>query len=204
MSTAATAVTAVPDDCFASESSSSGGCFAGSCRVRMARDDVMLPIADLRRGDLVWTPDGPATILYAVELRTKARAQPMTQIGALTITPWHPIRRNGEWVFAAHVHGFYDRHVPTVYNLVLSRGHVIEVEGVECVTLAHGFVEPVLKHDFFGTDAVIKAVEQQPGAATGNPIYNDCHAIKDPESGLIIGWEDHGKEESNINGCRVA
>ena len=192
--TAVTDVTAVPDDCFASDISHSG-CFAGSCRVRMARDDVLLPIADLRRGDLVWTPDGPATILYAVELRTKARAQPMTQIGALTITPWHPIRRNGEWVFAAHVHGFYDRHVPTVYNLVLSRGHVIEVEGVECVTLAHGFVEPVLKHDFFGTHAVVESMQRQPGFTEGRPVFENLVATRN-EAGVVNGWRDFVRRDA--------
>jgi len=180
-------------DCVAVDSG--GGCIAGDCRVRMARDDVLLPIADLRRGDLVWTPDGPATILYAVELRTKARARPMTQIGRLTITPWHPIRRNGEWVFAAHVHGFQDRHVQTVYNLVLSRGHVIEVEGVECVTLAHGFVEPVLKHDFFGTHAVVESMQRQPGFTEGRPVFADLVATRD-EAGVVNGWRDFVRREA--------
>jgi Mg-chelatase subunit ChlD len=169
---------------------SSGGCFSGDCCVRMAREAVMLPIADLRRGDLVWTPDGPATVLFAVELRTKARSQPMVQIGRLSITPWHPIRRNGEWIFPAHVHGYQDRLVNTVYNLVLSRGHIIDVEGVQCVTLAHGFVDPVVKHDFFGTHAVVESMQRQPGFTEGRPVFENLVAIKN-EDGVVNRWVDH-------------
>jgi len=155
----------------------------------MARDDVLLPIADLRRGDLVWTPDGPSTILYAIELRTKARVQPMSQIGLLSITPWHPVRFNGVWGFPAHSHGYSDRPLQTVYNLVLSRGHVIDVEGVECVTLAHGFLEAPLKHDFFGTHAVVESMQRQPGFTEGRPVFHDLVATKD-EAGVVNGWRD--------------
>jgi hypothetical protein len=143
-----------------------------------------------RRGDLVWTPDGPATVLFAVELRTKARSQPMVQIGRLSITPWHPIRRNGEWIFPAHVHGYQDRLVNTVYNLVLSRGHVIDVEGVQCVTLAHGFVDPVVKHDFFGTHVVVESMQRQPGFTEGRPVFENLVAIKN-EDGVVNRWVDH-------------
>jgi Mg-chelatase subunit ChlD len=167
----------------------SGGCFDGDCRVRMSNDD-MIPIRDLRRGDLVWTPDGPASVIYAVELNTRARAQPMTQIGRLAITPWHPIRRNGAWLFPAHVHGFSDRLVTTVYNLVLSRGHVVEVEGTQCVTLAHGFHEDPVAHAFFGTRAVIEAMQRQPGFAEGRPVFENLVAIKNDE-GIICGWRDY-------------
>jgi Mg-chelatase subunit ChlD len=189
---------------------SSGSCFQGDTRIRMA-DDSTRAIQDIVRGDLVWTPTGPATVRYCVTLHTSQPSQPLVQFSPTTgVTPWHPCRQVspdgsvGPWTFPASLQQFDARPLKTVYNLVLSQGHIIESGSHQFVTLGHGFEEAPLKHDFFGTDAVIKAVEQQPGAATGNPIYNDCHAIKDPESGLIIGWEDHGKEESNINGCRVA
>ena len=154
----------------------------------------MLPISDLRRGDLVWTPDGPATVLYAVELRTKGRPHPMVHIGRLCISPWHPIRRNGEWTFPAHVPGYQDRSVQTVYNLVLSRGHVIDVEGVQCVTLAHRFVEPVVKHDFFGTHAVIESMQRQPGFTEGRPVFENLVALKN-EEGVVCRWIDHVRRE---------
>jgi hypothetical protein len=119
----------------------------------------------------------------------------MTQIGRLFITPWHPIRLNGAWGFPAHSHGVSDRPLQTLYNLVLSRGHVVEVEGVECVTLAHGFVEAPLKHDFFGTHAVVESMQRQPGFTEGRPVFRDLMATRD-EAGVVNGWRDFVRRDA--------
>jgi hypothetical protein len=175
----------------------SSGCFAGECRVRMCplegAEEVRIPIADVRRGDLVWTPDGPALVLHAVEINTTARSQPMTQLGRLSITPWHPVvdpDKNGRvWAFPAHLNGFSDRLVQTVYNLVLTRGHIIDVEGIQCVTLAHGFEEALVAHAFFGTQAVVDCLQKQPGFAEGRPVYTNLVGDKN-EAGIICGWRE--------------
>ena len=49
------------------------------------------------------------------------------------------------------------------YTVVLSRGHVITVNGVACITLGHGFQHPKLRHPRFGTERVIKDLQQDPG-----------------------------------------
>jgi hypothetical protein len=191
---------------------SSGSCFQGDTLVRMA-DNSTKAIQDLVRGDLVWTPTGSATVVYKATFHTSQPSQPLVQFSPTTgVTPWHPCRQVlpngsvGPWTFPANLQQFDARPLKTVYNLVLNQGHIIESGSHQFVTLGHGFQEEPLKHDFFGTDAVIKALEAQPGATEGLPIYNNCVAIKDPESGLIIGWEDHHEaEESNVNGfCRIA
>jgi len=189
---------------------SSGGCFQGDTLVRMA-DDSKKAIRFLLQGDQVWTPTGPATVRFHVTLHTSQPSQPLVQFGPTTgVTPWHPCREvhadgtYSSWTFPASLQQFDARPLKTVYNLVLTEGHIIESGDHQFVTLAHGFQEAPLKHDFFGTEAVIKALQSQPGAAKGHPVYQDCVAIKDPESGLIIGWEDKEAEESNINGCRIA
>jgi len=188
---------------------SSGGCFQGDTLIRMA-DDSKRAIQDIKQGNLVYTPTGPATVRFHVTLHTSQPSQPLVQFSPTTgVTPWHPCRQvlpNGDvgpWTFPSNLQQFDARPLKTVYNLVLTEGHIIESGSHQFVTLGHGFQEAPLKHDFFGTEAVIKALQSQPGAAQGHPIYNDCVAIKDPESGLIIGWEDREKEESNVNGCRV-
>jgi len=175
----------------------SGGCFAGECRVRMCplegADEVRIPIADITRGDVVWTPSGPALVLFAVEINTTARSQPMTQLGRLSITPWHPVvdpDKNGRvWAFPAHLNGFSDRLVQTVYNLVLTSGHIIDVEGIQCVTLAHGFEEEPVAHAFFGTQAVVDCLLKQPGSNEGRPVYTNLVADKN-EAGVICGWRE--------------
>jgi hypothetical protein len=193
---AAAAVRAPPID-YSMFHNASSGCFAGECRVRMCplegAEEVRIPIADVRRGDLVWTPDGPVLVLHAVEINTTARSQPMTQLGRLSITPWHPVvdpDKNGRvWAFPAHLNGFSDRLVQTVYNLVLTRGHIIDIEGIQCVTLAHGFAEELVAHAFFGTQAVVDCLQKQPGFAEGRPVYTNLVGDKN-EAGIICGWRE--------------
>ena len=109
-------------------------------------------------------------------------------------------------MFPSDILPFSARPLKTVYNLVLDSGHIIQSGTYQFVTLGHGFRETPLKHDFFGTDACINALERQPGAEKGLPVYQDCVPLKDPESGIIVGWEDRGwpYADSNINGSGCA
>ena len=185
---AATATATAPVS-YAHFHNSSGGCFAGNNHVKMNLGPSK-PIMSIRRGDRVWTPDGPATVLYTPIFNVQARAQPMTQIDNLCITPWHPIRINGNWKSPVDIAGLSDRLIQTVYNLVLDKGHIIDVEGFECITLNHGFQDPRVKHDFFGTQAIVNAFSTQPGFAEGRPVYINCVPIKDPFTGLVTGFSD--------------
>jgi len=189
---------------------SSGSCFQGDTLVRLA-DDTTMAISVIQPGDLVWTPSGPAKVLHRVTFHTSQPSQPLVQFAPQTgVTPWHPCRTIdkdgivGPWTFPANLQPFSARPLKTVYNLVLDKGHIIESGPYQFVTLGHGFEEEPLKHAFFGTQACVRALEAQPGVIHGLPVYQDCVAIKDPETGLIIGWEDALREESNVNGCRIA
>jgi hypothetical protein len=171
----------------------SGGCFAGNCKVKMA-DGTAVPIKDVQPGSSVWTPSGPATVTALLTCGSKARSQPMVQLNNLCITPWHPILnpilKNGKWIFPADLVPLQDRLIDTVYNLVLSSGHIIDVEGYECVTLGHGFQEPTVKHEFFGTQAVIDDLKKLPGWSDGRPVFKNLVTMRDDVSGLIVGWVD--------------
>jgi hypothetical protein len=119
----------------------------------------------------------------------------MVQLGRLCITPWHPIinpimKGNKAWIFPADLVPLQDRLIDTVYNLVLDSGHVVDVEGYECVTLGHGFQAPGVKHDFFGTHAVIDDLKKLPGWSDGRPTFKNLTAVHDPSTGLISGWVD--------------
>ena len=170
---------------------SGGGCFHGENRVLMA-DGSRKAIKDVNPEDMVWTPEGPANVVCLVTIGSKRPAQTMVQINGLCITPWHPIRlkAGGPWVFPADHYLFGERLIQTVYNFVLTKGHVVDVEGFECITLAHGFQEPVAKHDYFGTSAVLNDLAKQPGYFQGRPVYQNLVAKKDPATGLIVGWFD--------------
>jgi Mg-chelatase subunit ChlD len=171
---------------------SSGSCFEGSMPVVMA-DGSTKAVRDIRKGDVV---KGGSKVRYAAEFNTYAPSQPMAQLTPkVSVTPWHPCRRMGDsgaWSFPANHVQYAARPLKTVYNLVLESGHIVEADGYTFVTLGHGFQEVPLVHAFFGTDECIKALEGQPGAAEGRPVYENCIAIK--KDGMIVGWEDQRAE----------
>jgi hypothetical protein len=171
----------------------SGGCFAPETIIRMA-DNSHKRICDINRSDLVWTPSGPANVRAVVVCGSKNRAQPMTMLDDLVITPWHPVRVSASspvWKFPAEIAGYSDRLISTVYNLVLDTGHIVNADGWEAVTLGHGFTDPVVAHSYFGTDRVINDLMKQNGWSEGRPTYINLTAIKSPsEDSSIIGWID--------------
>jgi hypothetical protein len=168
----------------------SAGCFAPETVIRLA-DGSQRMIRDLAPGLQVATPAGPATIRALVTCGTQRRSQPMTQLGELHITPWHPVRINGEWRFPADLAGFRERLLPVVYNLVLDTGHIVYANGYEACTLAHGFNDsPVIQHDFFGTERVLMDLAQLGGWANGRPTFQNLVALRDPVSGVICAWRD--------------
>jgi hypothetical protein len=74
---------------------------------------------------------------------------------------------------------------------VLEYGHIVDIEGTECITLGHGFTEPVAEHPFFGSmERITAALRLQPGWDTGYPVYKNLVAVNDPHTGLITGWRD--------------
>jgi hypothetical protein len=202
----------------------SGGCFHGDCQILMA-DRSRKAIKDVLANDMVWTPDGDAKVKAVIVCNQVAKSQPMTQYGALSITPWHPIRISKKtienvnlmalkgpqdvdypwmpitlpeerlstpddmvWVYPAEVSLYIDRLVQTVYNFWLDHGHIVNVEGVQCCTLAHGFSGPVIEHPYFGTQAVIDDCAKQPGWDVGRPEFANLVAIR--ENGMIVKWAE--------------
>jgi len=169
--------------------SQSGGCFAPTSRVLMA-DGTRKEIQTLVAGEMVLTPWGPVPITAVVVCGSKKSSQPMSQIDGLCITPWHPIMVNGVWRFPASIALYASRLMSTVYNLVLPKGHVVNVDGYECITLGHGFTEPVAAHPFFGTEKVINNLKETRGWAEGRPTFVNLVAIRDTETGMIDRWID--------------
>jgi hypothetical protein len=169
--------------------SQSGGCFAPTSRVLMA-DGSRKEIQNLVAGEIVRTPWGPVPITAVVVCGSKKSSQPMSQIDGLCITPWHPIRMNGEWRFPASIALYSSRLMSTVYNLVLPKDHVVNVDGFECITLGHGYTDSVAAHPFFGTEKVINNLKEISGWAEGRPTFVNLVATRNTDTGMIDGWKD--------------
>lgn len=169
-----------------------GGCWAPGTLVLLADGVTRKCIEDVRRNDMVWTPEGSAVVEYAIEMNRISPLQLMCNYqNVLLITPWHPVKVNNVWRQPADFQIPIDMPVRTVYNMVLSQGHVIDVNGILSCTLGHNFTGDVIQHDFFGNkERIIAALSVQPGFDIGRPVFADLVAIKDSYTGLITGWID--------------
>lgn len=165
-----------------------GGCWAPGSLIRMA-NGFKKPIEDVRKNDLVWTIAGPALVEYAIEIGTKQLTQPMVQLGELLLTPWHPVLDKMVWVHPADLAPIAQFPVRKVYNLILNKGHIVDISDTLTVTLGHGFKGNTIEHAFFGNkDLVLYDLASQPGFVEGRPVYQNLMAKK--VDGEIVGWYD--------------
>lgn len=154
-----------------------GPCFAGDNRVAMASGELKM-VRDLARGDMVQSTNGPAEILCVIKtLCMKDGKRGIEDLVAfpsgLRLTPYHPVRVEGKWAFPASLHPWQrDTPCEAVFNFVLSQGHLMLIEGVECVTLGHGFTEEVVSHNYFGSQLVVQDLKLMAGWSSGMVVLD--------------------------------
>ena len=136
---------------------SGGGCFDGEGLVSMA-DGLHKQVKDLVKDDIVHTRNGEtATVICMLKTKlTKPIKMCAIKSGKRTLlTPYHPVIINGKWEFPIHIAESFDHSLDEIYNAVLDNGHVLVINGVECVTLGHGFTEDVVEHEYFGSRVIV-------------------------------------------------
>ena len=167
----------------------STGCFHGNNMVRMA-DGSERVMKDLGPGDQVWTPLGAGTVKFFVTMNHGSTTSlMMSRIGDCILTPYHPyLDGYSNWVLGADTVGQELYPTGTIFNLVLDRGHIISVGGVRACTLAHGFQDSMVKHEFFGTKAVIDCLSRCDGFSEGRPTFKNLQGRR--QNGVIVEWFD--------------
>jgi Mg-chelatase subunit ChlD len=129
---------------------------------------VTIPIASVKKGDLVLTENGFARVQCLVETVTETPLK-LVKINSLEVTPYHPIKisHDRSWEFPIQCQGIEliknDSH--SVYNLVLQkedRNKAIMMEnGIAGITLGHGInTNAILKHEYFGTDLIVHDLQK--------------------------------------------
>ena len=133
-----------------------GGCFGpnGSVFVKENKTVKIKKIKDISVGDLIAINSTQYTeVLYKIKRdNIKYYRYP------IEITPWHPIKKNGEWVFPRDIYN-NEMILGTVYNFVTKHGTIL-VNGIECVTLGHEIKEGIAKHEYWGSTAVVNDIKQ--------------------------------------------
>jgi hypothetical protein len=169
--------------------SSYNPCFDGYNSVLMKDNSTRL-VKDLRKGDQVKTPSGFASVRCVIKTLVAPETDLVELSSGLLLTPWHPIRVNGEWKFPADEAAITTRQCEAVYSFILDRDHVMLIEGVECVALGHGFTDnAVIKHPYFGTNAIVDDLAQFEGWADGLITFNNNCMKRDQQTGLLTGFD---------------
>jgi hypothetical protein len=71
----------------------------------------------------------------------------------------------------------------------MNRGQSMLINETECITLAHGISnDPVASHSFYGTEAVVSAMEKKGISQEGYVDIFKGDIVKDPKTNLVIGF----------------
>jgi len=163
-------------------------------------------VKDVVRGDKVATLGNKSVEVLCV-LKTHCRGNQTELVemdGGLLVTPFHPIRLGGKWYFPCDVEQPILRECPAVYSFALkedSSDHVMIINGVECVTLGHNYVDDdVVRHPYFGTRKVVEDLRKMRGWERGVvELYSGGCMIRDPVTGLVCGLR-HGDSGDDVVG----
>jgi hypothetical protein len=173
---------------------SSNPCFHGACTALLADGATSKPLSQLVKGDRVatTTSGGSARVVCVVRTRCAGGRAQLVELerSGLLVTPYHPVRdEEGRWRFPCELAPALERSCEAVYSFVLDEGHTMVINGVECVSLGHGFGEdPVVSHPYFGSARVVEDLQKMRGWEAGLVQFESGCLERHLESGLVCGF----------------
>ena len=185
----------VPIDMSTFSNRYSSVCFHELSHVLMANNSIKYA-SNVTKGDVVQLGNGEIGIIECI-LQTiyiyDCDKPPLIKINNdLSITPYHPIKINNEWIFPINIFESSNNiEYTTLYNFILdtksrrkSSGMIIG--GVECATLGHGIKDTdIISHPFFGTDNIINNLKKSKTYNLGWVIITSENIIRDPTTNLV-------------------
>lgn len=177
-------------------------CFIGTSTVKLASGD-MEQICHLKRGDKVLTLSDPydikssqveASVVCLLKTIMPGVAQLVTLGTGLKITPWHPVLSAFDWEFPQDIGKVVDEPCKAVYSILLDSGHTCCINDIWCIGLGHSYDYSILKHEYFGSSAIVKDMESLPGWNNGLVVINSEYSIiRDPLTTQIVSIKGKGK-----------
>jgi hypothetical protein len=184
------------EDSMAMYNNSCGPCFAGECQV-LLEGGKKVALQELKRGMKVVTPKGTRRVGVVVRTAIESGRLVMCRIGELKVTPWHPIRIEGKWVFPANVVEAQLEECDAIYSALLEPdadvdAHAFEVDGITAITLGHGLVASsradARAHPFFGSyTKVLDSLKNLAGFESEEGVVY-CVGVHRDSAGLICGF----------------
>ncbi len=165
-----------------------GDCFAYMPNARGVR------VNTLRVGDMVLNACGEyvkithvlkTMVGQEIDMYVRNKKSPAYE---LKITGYHPVFIEDEgWVYPALSEQFECRREWTaaVYSFAVEGGKPIYVNHIPVATLAHNETGPVIGHDYFGTDAVLRDIERI--SPDRYAVIQMEQIVRDSQTGNVIG-----------------
>ena len=167
-----------------------GGCFDANSKVKMYDGSFKLA-KNINPGDYIYGlningENKPSQVKCILQTKPKFGLIEMCQIGSLNITAWHPVKYNGDWVHPNNIITPTLTHCESMYTFLLDWGHIAVINDIEVIMLAHNYTDGVLKHEYYGTENVIKDMKMMPGWSVGHILINDNVIFtRDNDNGLV-------------------
>lgn len=185
-----------------------GGCFMSDTQVLMS-DKSQKSIVSLVPGDEIYTLTNPynptgkvetAKVIALVKINCSQGKKNISHIGKLRVTPWHPIIYNNEWLNPNTIGITKTISCDAIYNVVLTNGHSINVNGFWAITFGHDYSIGILAHKYFGSQKIIQDLMKKPGWNDGCVIISDSQFIRNRITSEIQGLvEEKTKDNSKFN-----
>jgi uncharacterized protein YegL len=154
-------------------SNSNNPCFHGKSLVKMA-NGLEKRVDEIKKGDIIIGLDNvKSTVICVVRTQTNSGKTFLVEFSnGLLVTPWHPIMIGDTWTFPCKVGQPYEREADAVYSFILDSGHIMKINGVPCITLGHYFEDPIVKHEYFGTNKVLNELKEFDQIGYANGLVN--------------------------------
>jgi hypothetical protein len=188
----ATATRQAPVQTMASYNNYDDPCFAGSSLILTA-DGKHIRVDQVKKGTQLLLPNGKIAVIQCV-VKTKCKENRSSLVelgGGLLITPYHPIKiidkkGRSEWAFPCTIEEIKLVECDFIYSFVLDIGHIVLINGIECVTLGHSFNDnSVIKHSYFGSQRIIEDLKQLNGWSNGLIQLESGAMVRNHATGLI-------------------
>ena len=100
----------------------------------------------------------------------------MVEINGVFFSPYHPVEINNKWIFPIEHFKPVKKYIDAWFNLVLNKKHEVNLNGIKAITLGHNRSDGILKHSYFGTEKVIKALKKYDGYKNGLIITHNIES----------------------------
>ena len=174
-------------------------CFHNECIITLA-DNSKIPLSMLCKDDWVKSYDirskkvVKSRVICILETRIRAGHLSMCCLDSpvdgttMKITPYHPVYYMDEWRFPHDLTDVFTQETTeceSIISLVLDNHHVAYINDVPCITLAHGYLDGILRHPYYGSHLVIQDLQNMEGWDEGHIIMMDGSTIRNKDTGLV-------------------